>query len=171
MSRYEKPPPIAQAVEFVKGTIQGLRNYVATEYLWVFAMIHHVNIYLITVGVWGTEVEQQTTFSIRLITSERFGDDDIYEPVSSTTPNTIAVYFHSLRITRPKDRKDTGHFEYLVDKQGRSCLLTSDDVVTGILHPALKESYRAHHINTYTVKWGEAVNKAIVKEATGHRSW
>ena len=173
---------VAVDVEELRSSMRELRSYVAVEYLWLFAMRHRVNIYLVGVGTIksGTRQETQSHFYIRLITSE--ANDCNMRPIASDKPNTIAVYLHTIRAlavneevkapstinagtagtTKPRVIPGTGHFEYLVDStSGRSCWSTDDDVVMNVLQPAMMESYRIGYLNQYTQRWSDSHNRRL----------
>jgi hypothetical protein len=150
---------MAVDVEELRGTITHLNSHVAVEYLWLYAMRYHVNIYLVEVRVVDLTATKETTstFSIRLITPEN-GDQNM-EPIASQQPNTIAVYLHNIRESDYKKgavdvgksgkkeepppkvdecsgekasrkvRGGLGHFEYLVDKTTRRSCWRTDDEV------------------------------------------
>jgi transposase InsO family protein len=180
-ARVEGEERLAVDVAELRGTIAPLRSHVAVEYLWLYAMRHHLNIYLFELAVVEQVAARETraTFSVRLLTAER-GDLN-KRPIASEMPNTIAIYLHNVRRYEPKasqardeekKRKKMkgegvpkvnggcGHFEYLVDSMSRtSCWRTDDDAVTKVLQPALETSYRIHYINSYTRKWDESHNR------------
>jgi transposase InsO family protein len=111
-ARVENEERLAVNVDVLRSTIRGLRNHVAIEYLWLYAMQHHVNIYLIELSVVKriTQQETRSTFSMRLITSER-GDQN-HQPIASDKPNTIAIYFHNIRShEEPKKEVQNGKNE------------------------------------------------------------
>jgi hypothetical protein len=181
-----KEQRFAVTLDELRSTIRGLRTYVAVEYLWLYAIQHCLNIYLIEINVVNqvTHEETRSSFSMRLFTPEKFSAQD---PVASDKPNTIAIYFHNIAtyedhkksptdeeeekktaaksVKKPHVGSGTGHFEYLVDKESRtSCWRTSDDVVKCGLQVALAESYRINYLNHYTDKWVQSHNRI-----TNHR--
>ena len=93
---------LAVDVAELRGTIAPLRSHVAVEYMWLYAMRHHLNIYLFEVAVVEQVAARETrsTFSVRLLTSER-GDLN-KKPIASERPNTIAIYLHNVRRYEPK---------------------------------------------------------------------
>ena len=172
---------LAVDVAELRGTIAPLRSHVAVEYMWLYAMRHHLNIYLFELAVVEQVAARETraTFSVRLLTPER-GDLN-KTPIASERANTIAIYLHNVRRYEPKasQARDAesrrkkmkgegvpkvnggcGHFEYLVDSMSRtSCWRTDNDAVTKVLQPALETSYRIHYVNSYTRKWDESHNR------------
>ena len=100
LARIQGDPHLAVSVNEMRSTLRGLRIHVVIEYLWLYAMQHHINIYVIEVRVVREHVKKQThsTFSVRLFTSDKL---DLTTPIASDRPNTIAIYFHNIRDSGP----------------------------------------------------------------------
>jgi hypothetical protein len=175
--RYESHPASNSAVvaydELIKGLARegdGPRNgWVHPEFLWVYAMTHRLNVYMVHVNAVEDEAKKVTrsTFDVQLITPERFFDCII--PIASPSPNTIAIWFHTIRWASKGDDgkqgavQETGHYEYLIDKEGRSCWRTSDATVSSILQPAHEEAKRVAYLNSYTECWVRSANKRVAQ--------
>ena len=152
LNRNERRVEASGFVDLVelRPTISGLRTHVAVEYMWLYAMRYHVNIYLLQALVVNNKTLQEmlSTFSIRLFTPEKVSGNRA--PIASDHPNTIAIYLHNIRDHEDKDKVSSqkekqaikadnnesisahrvsnnglGHFEYLVDPHTRaSCWRT-----------------------------------------------
>jgi hypothetical protein len=176
--RFEAEPTIPWDLAGLRECLKTMRVWLPPEMLWIYACRFTLNVYLCQVSA-SNDVREKikhSNFDVRLITPERPRGAVQLIKSNRGQPNTIAIYFHHIsnyygneseeektaRLDR--DRHGfTGHFEYLVDKTGKSCWETTDEVVQKILQPALLQAERIRHLNFYTEAMEKHANAALAR--------
>jgi hypothetical protein len=145
---------------------------VLKEFLLVYAMQHHVNIYVLE--IYTTQVLKadgqieslKARYTVDLVTPESLQGD---QPIKSDRPNIIAVQFHSIAVNQRSADGATapsvsyvGHYEYIIDKNKHSLWRHDDPTVTKLLQPAHLESLRTSDLNQYQDKFKAWADKNLL---------